>query len=455
MPLIEKGILIEGPNGETMVRKYYVREQEENPYSRIKKRRSEKIGEILRRPTVENKATLSKDGRVFNWSMGYNHCVGYYSPGGQYCPFSGSSLNRDKNLKHGICKKALPENPKDIPVGDGNLLVLAYQVAKWYHKRSATLPAPLSNFIVRQDPETEREFRMWFPDTFDRPANGISLPIYQLSPRSRGKIKDKATAFFRACPGERVFCTLTFLAPVDDGTGIALLNKYLTSLRKEFAKLQYLWVAERQENGNIHFHIILNRRISIRRYNALWVMQQYNAGLRGKTLFGVPISMQEIEARYKAGTIHKVFNPVDIKRVRSIAGLSAYLTKYITKQGRNPDGSKKEVYFACSPWHCSRGVSKLFTKAVVGPSAFAYMMSLENCKLDKSTGEVFLPKMVRPSGVGRAFCVIIYVNKKDAPLKYLREMEVINKWLIKGMEVKEGYIDTLTNEIYRKQFCKN
>lgn len=450
MPLIERHILIEGPNGEAVDRIYYDRELAHNPYTVAKKKRNDKIQEILHRPIRENKVHQSKDARSFVCSMGYNHCVRHYSPAGKYSRFSGSSLNRDKKLQHDAFKK------EELAADERASVRMAIKITKEYiYVHRKVPPFEVSDCAGRQSKETVRRFRDWLRSTNYRPADGISLPIYQLSPRSRGKIKDKATAFFRACPGERVFCTLTFIGPVDDRTGVSLLNKYLTSLRKEFANLQYLWVAERQqETGNIHFHIILNKRISIRRYNALWVLQQYGAGLRGHTKFGVPVSIAEVEERYKRGTIHKMFNPVDVKRVRSIAGLSAYLTKYITKQGRNPDGSKKEVYFACSPWHCSRGVSRLFTKAVVGPSAFNYMMSLENCKLDKSTGEVFYPEMIRPKGVGGMFCIIVYANKKDAPLKYLREMEAINKMLIKGM-LFEGRLDELDDIIYRKQFCKN
>ena len=339
------------------------------------------------------------------------------------------------------------KNPKTVVPGKpGSSIALAYQSARRYYKRGEPLPAELRDYLELPDQANERRFREWLSQQVPGGDDGILLPIYVLSSRSRGKIKDKATAFFRSCPGERVFCTLTFVAPVSDRTGVAILNKFLTQLRKRFKALQYLWVAERQDNGNIHFHIILNNRLPIRKYNALWVLQQYKSGLRGQTQFGTPVGMEEIEQRYRNGSIHRVFNPVDVKRVRSIAGLSSYLTKYITKQ-------KKNTYFGCLPWHCSRGVSKLFTKAIVGPSVFSYMMSLSNCKLDKATGEVFMPQMIRPKGFGLA--ILVYVNKKDAPLPYLRKMEQINKWLIKGMEVDRGYLDSLDDDSYRKWFCKN
>ena len=209
-----------------------------------------------------------------------------------------------------------------------------------------------------------------------------------------------------------------------------------------------MWVAERQPDfpGNIHFHIILNKRIPIRKYNALWVLQQYRAGLRGKTQFGTPISMAEIEQRHKEQSIHRVFNPVDVKRVRSIAGLSSYLTKYITKQAA--------TFFGCLPWHCSRGVSRLFTKTVVGPSAFSYMMSLSNCKVDKSTGEVFMPEAGKAGDPKkRQFYTLVYINNKAAPLGYLKEMEQVNKWILEGLEIDR--LPMVDDELYSKLFCSD
>jgi hypothetical protein len=440
MPLIKKGILIEGPNSETLVREYYIDEKRPNPYAHpegtLLERRHRKVRQLMSRKGAP-------DPHPYTWTIGYNHCIGTHSPGGNYCPFGGSSLNRNKMLK----KDYDPINPKTIiPAKAGTAMALAYTSARGFYRRGEPLPDPLRDYLALPDAQNEGKFRVWLSEQIEGGDDGLFFSIYVLSSRSRGKIKDKATAFFRSCPGERVFCTLSFVSPVSDRIGVAILNKFLTQLRKEFKSLQYLWVAERQDNGNIHFHIILNKRLPIRKYNALWVLQQYNSGLRGQTQFGVPVGLAEIEQRYKSGSIHRVFNPVDVKRVRSIAGLSSYLTKYITKQ-------KRDVYFGCLPWHCSRGVSKLFTKATVGPSVFSYMMSLANCKLDKSTGEVFMPRALRPKAF--ALAILVYVNKKDAPLRYLREMEQINKWLIKGMEVDRGYLDCIDDDSHRKWFCKN
>jgi len=438
MPLIERHIYVEGQDGKQEIRTYWRNDKEENPYARAKAERKQKQQEERREKKIERhkrhwRATAVRE-KGYTWSMGYNQCVGRYSGEIKYSRFGGSSLNRSPQLK-------LYEGEKDVPTGATDYFRMALKAAAAYSRRRLAVPKEIRDYLVLRDKESEAKFRLWLSVPQDRPVESFSLPIHQLSPRSRGKIKDKATAFFRASPGNRVFCTLTFVAPVDDRTGITILNKFLTSARKSFPKLQYFWVAERQDNGNIHFHAILNKRLPVRRWNALWVLAQYNSGLIGCDKFGDQVSKMEILARFENDTIHKVFNPLDIKKVSSISGLSGYLTKYITKQKKTP--------FACLPWHCSRQVSRMFTRATVGPSAFAYMKSFNNYRVDKETGECFEPMMAKP----HPYYMVVYAANKSAPLKYLREMEQVNKWILEGHTLDR--LCLIDDDLYRKKFCKN
>lgn len=436
--MIERHIYVEGADGKQEIRTYWVAERKENPYTKVRAERKQKAEaksreqKVLRRQRYW-KATSVRD-KGYTWSMGYNHCVGRYSGDMKYSRFGGSSLNRSPQLK-------LYEGEKDIPADPTNYFRMAIKAAAAYSRRGLAVPKEISNYLITRNQESEREFRLWFSESQGPPDNSFSLPIHVLSARSRGKIKDKATAFFRASTGNRVFCTLTFVATVDDRTGVSILNKFLTSARKSFPKLQYFWVAERQDNGNIHFHIILNKRLPVRRWNALWVLAQYNSGLVGCDKFGDRVSREEILMRFENDTIHKVFNPLDIKKVKSISGLSGYLTKYITKQKKTP--------FCCLPWHCSRRVSRMFTRATVGPSAFAYMKSFNNYRVDKQTGECFEPVMGKP----HPYYVVVYAANKSAPLRYLKEMEQINKWILDGHELDR--LCLIDDDIYRKYICKN
>ncbi len=385
-----------------------------NPYNGKKIKKHRPAAELMRRRTCKNE-------KGYTYSMGYNMISGRYSPGGDYGRFSGSSLNRTlkKQLHHG--------EAEELYRATKNIIKIAGKAAK-YASHARIFLAHLWNIgIIQKDQPDQRQLK----DGFSCPLCGRTCgfyvfdlsakPVHLLSARSRGKVKDKCTAFFRSSPQNRSFVTLTFISPISDSTGVMVLNKFLTALRSEFSDFKFLWVAERQDNGNIHFHMIVNRRLPVARFNPLWVLQQYNAGLVGKNKEGNEISKEEILQRIKDRTVGKVLNPFDIKKVTTIGGLSGYLTKYITKQ-------KKDQGFECLTWHCSRSVSRLFTKAVVSPSAFAAAMSLSNCKIDLETGEVFMPEVIKGD-----FWLLCYINVKRLPLYYLSEMEQVNKWILNGL----------------------
>lgn len=386
---------------------------------------------------------MRRHEKGYTWTMGYNNCVGRYSADGNYSRFGGSSLNRTKQLKL--------YDEENLYAVTANYLKVVVACTKDAVRKWGGWPIELCDVLIRQDVASQEAYRLRIQQQVGGDVLATGLGIHMLSPRSRGKIKDKATAFFRASPGNRVFCTLTFIAAVDDRTGVTILNKFLTSLRKKYENLQFLWVAERQKNnvkypGNIHFHMILNKRLPVGQWNAMWVLQQYNSGLIGEDRYDQSVSKETImdayALDYKEGfrkkRIQAIFNPFDIKPVKSIGGLSNYLTKYITKQD-------KDEPFGCATWHCSRRVSRMFTRTTVGPSAFAYMKSFANYKVDKQTGECW-PAME----VKGAFFVMIYAFDKTCPLRYLKEMEQANRWILEGMSVSE--VPKIDDDDYRKYF---
>jgi hypothetical protein len=380
-----------------------------------------------------------KDQKGYVWTMGYNNCVGRYSQHQEYSLFTGSSLNR--TLRDETPEEKLRRTTTALFATIRKVKEKMRSIPGW-----AVSPQLLA--VIRGvDLASATEYKAWISGLLNRDDDEyLSYGVHLFSSRSRGKVKDKATAFFRSCPGSRVFVTLTFIAAISDGDAVGVLNKFLTYIRKKHSGFQFLWVAERQnENveypGNIHFHCIMNKRLPVAQYNALWVLQQYNSGLVGKNKYGETISRAEIERRYNDGTMQKVLNPFDVKRVKSIGGLSQYLTKYITKQEKTP--------FGCSVWHCSRGVSKLFVKAVVKLSAVRSCMTISNCRVDKKTGEVFMPEMIKDT-----FFMLVYINNKSHPLSFLKEMETINKWIISGMEPDR--LRKCNDDLYRKYFiCQN
>ena len=323
---------------------------------------------------------VSKHEKPFVWRLGYNHCIGQFPQSDEYPTLSGSSLNRKK--------------------------------------REATKSRRTDEVVM-----------------------------HKLSARSKGKIKDKATAFYRSIPKDRIFVTLTFIDDVTDQQGSKIFNKFRTVLKNENKGFEFLRIAERQDGtGRIHFHVLMNKRLTIRRYNALWVLQQYNAGLRARREDGSEIPIEEIRDRYHHDvttpfrkkdpqSMAAILNPLDIEKAYGIHGLSHYLTKYVTKQ--------ENAEFACLTWHCSRGVSKLFTKEVVAPSTFAYLLTFANPRVDRETGEC-----VRPSVLSKTFFTMVYVHNKGAPLSRLKQLEQANKWIIQGFHTDQ--VPKINDDLYRQ-----
>lgn len=462
----------EGEYGGVWVEK---EKQKVNPYASAKKISTSAVQAGKKASRFVHKKS-APDEKGYTWSMGYNNLVGRYTQGNLFPELSGSSLNRKGHAK-------------DIPASDDDIVEMADKAAYEYARSGGdpivsyygekrhvyALKAEVDIAIASGDRGAALRLALWLSASLRKLSRSLSYGLHVLSTRSRGKIKDKATAFFRSCPGDRVFGTFSFIAPVDDRTGQVVLNKFLTQARKKYPGLQYFWVAERQTGerndsrgvskeatGNVHFHMILNKRLPVGKWNAMWVIAQYNSGLRGHDQWGNEISLQEILRLYaldvkekfagirgrngkKISRIQDRLNPLDLKKVKSIGKLSGYLTKYITKQEKNQP-------FACSVWHCSRGVSRLFTRQTVGPSAFAYMKSFANYGVDRTTGEVWAEPMEYKCGNG--FAVVIFANNKAAPLRYMKRLEQVNKWVLGGHEIDR--LPMLDDDLFKRLYiCKN
>jgi hypothetical protein len=380
----------------------------------------------------------SKNTRPFVHRAGFHAAVSHYvGKSDTINRFSGTCLNRQirKNEKERIQGEAqtLKEVKKRIAGRVGFVSGEPGSIPAWSYPG---VPRKTENNKLRIKGE-------------DTASHGErKIPVYVFSQRTRRIIKDKSTAFYRSAGYKKTFCTLTFINdPETDAVAVSVLNKFLTILRREHDNFQYLWVAERQTENNdrIHFHLIFNCRISIKRFNGLWVLQQYNAGITHEKC-----THAEIQARFEAGTMQEVFNPVDVRKIVSIGHLAAYLTKYISK-GNNTGG------FGCRVWHCSRGVSALITKQIVTQECIEVAKSMENCVVNKKTGEILRePAPVKNTDGRGIFYTVWRINQPGRFLCFLREMEQINKWIIQRTFSRDQIIEylatTITPDKYRTHF---
>lgn len=258
-----------------------------------------------------------------------------------------------------------------------------------------------------------------------------SVDGFQMSRRTRIKIQEKILAIYSAKPNDFFFITLTLIESVPDTKGVKILNKFLTVLRKQYGQFNYLWVAERQQNGNIHFHMICDKRFDIIYINSLWTAQQVNAGLYHKNISRLMRSeKQSISKLHKSGVegqrkIQKYFNPVDVFKVDGIDGLSCYLTQYITKN---------ETKMSCAVWHCNRNISRVFTKQVISNKIFLETCDNTKNKIVNKKGKVYKGKVYV-----HQYGMINTIMNKQYFKKYLSEMILINKWILNGENIDVGF----------------
>lgn len=158
---------------------------------------------------------------------------------------------------------------------------------------------------------------------------------------NKSKVKKKCHALSRLEKSRKflAFYSISFPAGLPDENAYKIFNTWLTRCRKDANLNTYLWVAERQKNGTIHFHLLTNDFMPIRQVNGFMARCLLSEKKKG------------IEA-LKNMDLEK-YNGVDVKKVgKNKNGIISYLAKYVTKN---------EVEFYRLPWHCSRDVSRLFT----------------------------------------------------------------------------------------------
>ena len=148
------------------------------------------------------------------------------------------------------------------------------------------------------------------------------------------------------------FITLTLPSKqihTDNEIKAKCLNQFLIEISKYNYVSNYVWRAEYQKNGNIHFHILVNKYVCWRdlRYrwnriiNKLGYVDRYQESMKEWHKDGFKIRTEllakwdekaQLKA-YKEGlkTDWKSPNSTDIHSIQNITNIKAYLTKYLTK----------------------------------------------------------------------------------------------------------------------------
>lgn len=165
-----------------------------------------------------------------------------------------------------------------------------------------------------------------------------------------------------------VFVTLTLSSVqvhTDNEIKKICLQPFLENLQKTHGIRNYIWRAERQKNGNIHFHLIIDRWVEWWAIRNLWNKCQNKLGY--------------VEAFAK---IHNHFNPnsTDVSAILNSDAVKKYISKYISK-------NKSQDEISGRHWGCDYLLSRVQDYKIKSSSikfAFIldYLRNFQNSKFE-------------------------------------------------------------------------
>lgn len=208
-------------------------------------------------------------------------------------------------------------------------------------------PSPPPEYFITDtsDPEIQRikqdyEERIGYleRETLRARVNG------DLSPTTRRKMQHLIDHFVALSPNNFTFCkhsnkwikfkinfiTLTLPSPqrhTDNQIKSICLQPFLNWLRKNHGVKHYIWKAELQQNGNIHFHITTNKYIH-------WLDVRY--------FWLVCLEKLNYVSEYQKTTGKTTAPCTEIRSVKNIRRFGAYLSKYISKNPNKPKNNNQD-----------------------------------------------------------------------------------------------------------------
>jgi hypothetical protein len=157
------------------------------------------------------------------------------------------------------------------------------------------------------------------------------------------------------------------------------LNSFLLEMKKFYKVKNYLWRAEKQQNGNIHFHLIVDKFIPWselrdrwnRIVNKLGYVDRYREEMKRWHMGGFRVRSELLDQwsyksqikAYKTGCLNDWNSPnsTDIHSIRKVGNVKAYVSKYMTKEagvdGRTGEIVKDNIKQSGRVWGCNRELS--------------------------------------------------------------------------------------------------
>jgi len=184
----------------------------------------------------------------------------------------------------------------------------------------------------------------------DRPAKEFNSYTGRLTPYAKKKLKRAiglmvASAKEKEAPNWKTGKTfkfkvnfITFTLPaaqqeIEDKTIKRCLDNWIKRAKRKHNLNSYVWRAERQANGNIHFHMITDVWIHYEKIRNDW-----NSCLRETGLI----------EKFKAKHGHENPNSTDVHAVWKVKNLVQYFVKYMSKEHKQGEEPIKGKVWDCS-----------------------------------------------------------------------------------------------------------
>lgn len=149
-----------------------------------------------------------------------------------------------------------------------------------------------------------------------------------------------------------------------------VLQTFLDRGRKLGLFANYLWRAEKQKNGNIHYHLLTDTRASYTLIYNLWLLSLEMLGYVSrytkkfesmpfsvylKLPFNAKSDVNVVSARYAKGVRNFWRKPpcVDVEYLDSLESVNLYISKYVAKE---ESGDNSNIVTG-RVWACSRSLS--------------------------------------------------------------------------------------------------
>lgn len=159
------------------------------------------------------------------------------------------------------------------------------------------------------------------------------------------------------------------------------LNQFIIEIKKAYKVKFYVWRAEKQKNGNLHFHILTNKFIPHQEVKDRWNRiieklgyisryretqeQWHKNGFKPRPELYKTWSKEKQYQAYLRGTRLNWNSPnsTDIHALNKVHNIKLYITKYLTKNESNPESLTTEnespVIQQGRIWSCSENLMDL------------------------------------------------------------------------------------------------